>query len=232
MSGRHTSWGTSTEPMVCRDTTARQTVGTCSAMYSYAWLLQSHSNDCMPAVGWPGAPSCASSRQPASSAASSCGRRRRHSTSPAHPCAALARGTHPRLMDRRAFPEPLGLSKASSLALFLSLQVCRRAMQRTPRALASRGRTRDRLRCDDARADGRLDGDAELLPRDELLQLLHQVAAHAVGCIPVHNACQRLRDLRWPWARRLATSVGRKQAALRTRTLLQKCNACRASCGA
>lgn len=32
MNGRHTSWGTSTEPMVCSDTTARQTVrckGTC-----------------------------------------------------------------------------------------------------------------------------------------------------------------------------------------------------------
>lgn len=80
-------------------------------------------------------------------------------------------------------------------------------MQGTPRALASSGRTRDCLRCDDARADGGLDRDAELLPRDELLELLHQVAAHAIGCIPVHNGCQRLRYLRFPWARSLATCV-------------------------
>ena len=159
-----------------------------------------------------GAPSCASCRQPAFSAASSCGRRRRHSTLPARPCAALVRAstrvdiehfTDTRCAwDKLPYPPPrrcLHVSACAHPRRFPSLPpVCRRAMQSTTRALACPGRTRDCLRCNDARADGSLDGDAELLPRDELFELLHQVAAHAVGCIPVHYGRQRLRYLSRP----------------------------------
>src|SRR6266480_4032146 len=45
---------------------------------------------------------------------------------------------------------------------------------------------------DDRAADGRLHRDLEHLPRDELVHLVHQLAAALVGAVAVHNDRQRI----------------------------------------
>src|SRR5205814_7164097 len=45
---------------------------------------------------------------------------------------------------------------------------------------------------DDRAADGRLHRDFEHLPRDELLHLVHQLAAALIGAVAVHDDRQRI----------------------------------------